>query len=97
MPGDTDPANCRKLRMVATHFCDRSFQRLDRQFETMVGTRRRQLERPLHQIDAMRQERNLPIEGQLFGGSDELDGATDGADDSGTLDVTPPNVRRLGA
>jgi DNA recombination protein RmuC len=63
-----------------------SFDRLDRQFDDLVGTRKRQLEKPLQQLEAVRRERNLPIEGQLFR---ELD---DGDDD-----VTPPNVRRLGA
>jgi DNA recombination protein RmuC len=74
----------------------RRFEQLDRQFETVTGTRRRQLEKPLRQIDAVRRERNLPIDGQLFGELD--DGDHDGAvDDDDTLDVTPPNVRRLGA
>jgi DNA recombination protein RmuC len=63
-----------------------SFERLDRQFDELVGTRRRQLEKPLLQLESVRRERNLPIDGQLFG---ELD---DDADDA-----TPPNVRRLGA
>ena len=71
----------------------RRFEQLDRQFETVTGTRRRQVERPLRQIDAMRRERNLPIDGQLFGELSEVD---DIGDDD-TLDVTPPNVRRLGA
>ena len=62
-----------------------SFERLDRQFDELVGTRRRQLEKPLQQLDAVRRERNLPIDGQLFAEPDE----------SG--DATPPNVRRLGA
>ncbi len=65
-----------------------SFDRLDRQFDDLVGTRKRQLEKPLHQLDAVRRERNLPIDGQLFA---EID---DGDDDA---DATPPNVRRLGA
>jgi DNA recombination protein RmuC len=64
-----------------------SFDRLDRQFDELVGTRKRQLERPLHQLDAVRRERNLPIDGELFA---ELD---DGEQD----DATPANVRRLGA
>jgi DNA recombination protein RmuC len=63
------------------------FDQLDRQFDELVGTRRRQLEKPLQQLEAVRRERNLPIDGQLF---PELD---DGED----VDVTPPNVRRLGA
>jgi DNA recombination protein RmuC len=73
----------------------RRFEQLDRQFETVTGTRRRQVERPLRQIDSMRRERNLPIDGQLFGELGEADDNDD--DDRDTLDVTPPNVRRLGA
>ncbi len=73
----------------------RRFQQLDRQFDTVIGTRRRQLERPLQQIDAMRRERNLPIDGQLFG--ELADGGEEPEGEGATLDVTPPNVRRLGA
>ncbi len=58
------------------------FEQLDRQFDELVGTRKRQLEKPLHQLDAVRRERNLPIDGELF---PELD------------DDTPDNIRRLGA
>jgi len=64
-----------------------SFDRLDRQFDELVGTRKRQLEKPLQQLEAVRRERNLPIDGELFA---ELD---DGEAD----DATPANVRRLGA
>jgi DNA recombination protein RmuC len=67
-----------------------SFERLDRQFDELVGTRKRQLEKPLLQLESVRRERNLPIDGQLFG---ELDDDADGDGD----DVTPANVRRLGA
>lgn len=63
------------------------FDQLDRQFDELVGTRKRQLEKPLQQLEAVRRERNLPIDGQLFS---QLDGADDD-------DVTPANVRRLGA
>lgn len=73
----------------------RRFQQLDRQFDTVVGTRRRQLERPLQQIDSMRRERDLPIDGQLFGDLDA--GESGAADDADASDATPPNVRRLGA
>ncbi len=66
-----------------------SFDRLDRQFDDLVGTRKRQLEKPLQQLEAVRRERNLPIDGELFA---ELD---DGDDDD--ADATPANVRRLGA
>jgi DNA recombination protein RmuC len=69
-----------------------SFERLDRQFDELVGTRRRQLEKPLQQLEDVRRERNLPIDGQLFA---ELSSDSDDDDDAG--DVTPPNVRRLGA
>ncbi len=58
------------------------FEQLDRQFDELVGTRRRQLEKPLHQLEAVRRERNLPIDGELF---PELE------------DDTPDNIRRLGA
>ena len=64
-----------------------SFDRLDRQFDDLVGTRKRQLEKPLQQLEAVRRERNLPIDGELFAALD--DGETD--------DATPANVRRLGA
>jgi DNA recombination protein RmuC len=65
------------------------FDLLDRQFDELMGPRRRQLEKPLQQLDAVRRERGLAIDGQLFG---ELDSATDDADDE-----TPDNLRRLGA
>jgi DNA recombination protein RmuC len=64
-----------------------SFERVDRQFDELVGTRRRQLEKPLRQLDDVRRERNLPIDGELFAALD-----ADGGEDA-----TPPNVRRLGA
>ncbi|MFP5489416.1 MAG: DNA recombination protein RmuC, partial [Acidimicrobiia bacterium] len=68
-----------------------SFERLDRQFDELVGTRRRQLEKPLQQLEDVRRERNLPIDGELFA---EL---ASGSDDDDAGDETPPNVRRLGA
>lgn len=64
-----------------------SFDRLDRQFDDLVGTRKRQLEKPLQQLEAVRRERNLPIDGELFAALEDSDSA----------DATPPNVRRLGA
>jgi DNA recombination protein RmuC len=67
------------------------FEQLDRQFEELMGPRRRQLEKPLQQLDAVRRERNLPIDGQLFV---ELDAADVGG---GQDDLTPDNIRRLGA
>ena len=70
-----------------------SFERLDRQFDELAGTRRRQLEKPLQQLEDVRRERNLPIDGQLF--PELASGSDDDVDD--TDDETPPNVRRLGA
>jgi DNA recombination protein RmuC len=69
------------------------FTQLDRQFDELMGTRRRQLEKPLQQLEAVRRERNLAIDGQLFSELPELiDPAPDDADD-----LTPDNIRRLGA
>jgi DNA recombination protein RmuC len=64
------------------------FDQLDRSFDELVGTRRRQLEKPLRQLEAVRRERNLPIDGQLFPLHDD-------ADDADATD--PGNVRALGA
>jgi DNA recombination protein RmuC len=70
------------------------FTQLDRQFEELMGPRRRQLEKPLQQLDAVRRERNLAIDGQLFTELPPLDADGDAdADD----DLTPDNIRRLGA
>jgi DNA recombination protein RmuC len=71
------------------------FTQLDRQFDDLMGPRRRQLEKPLQQLDAVRRERNLAIDGQLFPEFPPLDG-TDAADDADD-DLTPDNIRRLGA
>jgi DNA recombination protein RmuC len=73
------------------------FDQLDRSFEDLVGPRRRQLEKPLQQLEAVRRERNLPIDGELFAsfdGSDDDDDlgsemrdasdASDAADDGST-------------
>ncbi|MFW2334448.1 DNA recombination protein RmuC [Ilumatobacter sp.] len=68
-----------------------SFDRLDRQFDELVGTRKRQLEKPLHQLESVRRERDLPIDGQLFAETGDGDEGLEQAD------ATPPNVRRLGA
>jgi DNA recombination protein RmuC len=69
------------------------FTQLDRQFEELMGPRRRQLEKPLQQLDAVRKERNLAIDGQLFTELPALADGEDGDDD----DRTPDNIRRLGA
>ena len=68
------------------------FTQLDRQFDELMGPRRRQLAKPLEQLDAMRRERNVPIDGQLFSELPAL-GEGEHADD----DLTPDNIRRLGA
>jgi DNA recombination protein RmuC len=64
------------------------FDQLDRSFDELVGTRRRQLEKPLQQLDAVRRERNLPIDGQLFA---EIGDASDDEPEE------PDNLRVLGA
>jgi DNA recombination protein RmuC len=69
------------------------FTQLDRQFDELMGPRRRQLEKPLQQLEAVRRERNLAIDGQLFG---ELPDLVDRADHDAD-DLTPDNIRRLGA
>ena len=60
---------------------------VDREFDKLVGTRRRQLEKPLLQIEALRLQKGLPVDGELF---------AEGAD---AEDATPPGgtVRALGA
>ena len=68
------------------------FTQLDRQFEELMGPRRRQLAKPLEQLDAVRRERNVPIDGQLFTELPQL-GEAESDDD----DLTPDNIRRLGA
>lgn len=64
------------------------FEQLDRQFDELMGPRRRQLEKPLQQLEAVRRERNLPIDGQLFAELAPIDPDPD--------DLTPDNIRRLG-
>lgn len=63
------------------------FDQLDREFDHLVGTRKRQLDKPLLELDRIRRERQLPIDGELFA----LDADADAAD------ATPANLRRLGA
>ena len=65
----------------------RRFEGVEKDFEALAGTRRRALERPLRDLEAIRQQRNLPVDGELF---------ALGADPD---DETPPsgNVRHLGA
>ncbi len=68
------------------------FDQLDRSFDDLVGTRRRQLEKPLQQLDAVRRERNLPIDGQLFA---EIGRESDESDDE--PGDAPDNLHVLGA
>jgi DNA recombination protein RmuC len=70
------------------------FTQLDRQFDELMGPRRRQLEKPLQQLDAVRRERNLAIDGQLF---TELPSLAVGEGDEADDDLTPDNIHRLGA
>ena len=44
----------------------KKFESVDKAFEQLAGTRRRQLEKPLRKLDDLRLERNLPIDGELF-------------------------------
>ena len=65
------------------------FESVDRAFEQLAGTRRRQLEKPLRQLDDLRLERGLPVDGELFAVGDPSDDDTE----------TPPGgtIRALGA
>jgi DNA recombination protein RmuC len=68
------------------------FEQLDRQFDELMGPRRRQLQRPLQQLEVVRRERGLAIDGQLFPEIEAL-----GAEAADLDDATPDNLRRLGA
>jgi DNA recombination protein RmuC len=65
------------------------FDQVDRAFEQLTGPRRRQLERPLRQLDELRLQRGLPVEGELFAAPEAADDDTE----------TPPGgtIRMLGA
>ncbi len=65
------------------------FEGVDREFEALAGTRRRALERPLLQLEALRLQKGLPVDGELF----SLPGGPEDDTD------TPPGgrVRQLGA
>jgi DNA recombination protein RmuC len=67
----------------------RQFDTVHRSFDELTTTRRRQLEKPLHELQSLRRERGLPIDGELFGGVDDLDDVDDGGSGG--------NVRALGA
>ena len=65
----------------------RRFQGVEKDFEALTTTRRRALERPLQELEAIRQQRNLPVDGELFALPEDDDAET------------PPSgtVRHLGA
>ena len=71
----------------------KKFDQVDRAFEQLTGPRRRQLEKPLRQLDELRLQRNLPVDGELFATPIASDEAAD--DDT----ETPPGgtIRMLGA
>ena len=71
----------------------KKFDQVDRAFEQLSGPRRRQLEKPLRQLDELRLARNLPVDGELFAATDTGDASAD--DDT----ETPPGgtIRMLGA
>jgi DNA recombination protein RmuC len=73
------------------------FDQVDRAFEELVGPRRRQLEKPLQQLEAVRRERNLPIDGQLFAALDEADERDDAGDEPGHESGDEPGAGRLRA
>ncbi len=68
------------------------FESVEKEFELLASTRRRALERPLRELDGIRQQRNLPVDGELFALSAESDAHLDDVD-------TPPGgtLRQLGA
>ena len=74
----------------------KQFETVARSFDELATTRLRQLERPLHQIDDLRQRHRLPVDGQLFDTDsfDEFDSLGSRSDDESSL---PSNVRELGA
>jgi len=71
----------------------KKFDQVDRAFEQLSGPRRRQLEKPLRQLDQLRLQRNLPVDGELFATPITSDEVAD--DDT----ETPPGgtIRMLGA
>ncbi len=64
----------------------RHFDSVQREFDQLTGTRRRALERPLHELEALRVQRNLPVDGELFADTDASDTSGDAA--------VPDNVRQ---
>ena len=46
---------------------------VQKEFDLLVGTRRRQLERPLQQLEELRVQRNLPVDADLFTDQEQVD------------------------
>ncbi len=44
----------------------RRMEQVQRELDNLAGTRRRQLERPFGQLEALRRDRGLAIDGELF-------------------------------
>jgi len=62
------------------------FDSVQREFDTLIGTRKRALERPLRELEDIRRQKGLPVDGVLF----ELGDATESG-------AAYSNVRELGA
>jgi DNA recombination protein RmuC len=58
-----------KYTESATKVKDR-LDSVQREFDQLIGTRRRALERPLQQLEELRVRRNLPVDGELFADPD---------------------------
>jgi DNA recombination protein RmuC len=71
----------------------KKFDQVDRAFEQLTGPRRRQLEKPLRQLDELRLARNLPVDGELF--ATPLASDSDADDDTET--PAGGTIRMLGA
>ena len=64
------------------------FEGVEKEFEVLAGTRRRALERPLRELDGIRQERNLPVDDELFALPSDVDDSDTARDEA---------IRELGA
>jgi DNA recombination protein RmuC len=42
------------------------FDSVQREFDNLLGTRKRALERPLRELEGIRREKGLPVDGTLF-------------------------------
>ncbi|MBA3287548.1 MAG: DNA recombination protein RmuC [Acidimicrobiia bacterium] len=51
----------------------RHFDSAVREFDQLTSTRRRGLERPLQQLEDLRVQRNLPVDGELFADPNDID------------------------